>query len=984
MMPPTFACRAALLIGLQLVLLTLTPMALAQEDQPRGPGSRVAIETEAAEAIALHPNEVIEGHVIVSPPVPADEELRVVLEAWTAPADSRPLPTSYFDLMHPDAVFETLADVPVDARRRFTLPRIEGAPEGTCFRVRLEGRYTYAEDLLFLLGGEKDPGAEIELGAEVGAWLTLRFLLPEGATEEERASLIGRKVTLVAQERGRHSDSLFEDPTRYESALDQDLAATFGGVADHDLFLVEPDESRAPLVDLAPFFMEPQHRIRLGRGARKTVELPLTRGLELSGTVVDGDGIPLEGAQVSVERPPSDRLLTGRWFTERYLSTKTQADGSFLFRALPPHPEELVVVAAEHLGLRMDAEELAAQGSASPHKIELPPIRLSRGNVLHGRVVFGDGRPAQGTAVHFQTTDPGPGWPPRSALTEADGTFTVNAFRDAPIRVTVDGWREGDAATLTTLSPRDKRRTGKEDSTWPRLTAHAEVRAAETSVEEPVVLRLAPTRLLRGRIVDPAGLPLDDCVLYLGGEWLAAKAWGFEERTSPLGAQTVPFDEATGAFEIRDFPDLDFAVFAQRGRGEHPRSSKLLKLKAWDLPDDVELTLDVLSSASGRVIEAGGAPVAGARILAAKKERFHARPWREAVTDEAGAFDLLDLPEGEYQLTVEHPELVIPEPTLFTALAPGEAGSPLEITVVRGGHVRVDYEPGRGADGQPAKPFLTDLDSRGVGAATQQTHPGYRQVLLGPVLPGRYLATIAYYEESSRTERWLREAVEVRAGETTEITLEKKKAAVHSVEGRAFDRNGAPLTGYSVEIWRGPSKLGATRIDETGSFELSFQGSEAAEARLKFPYPEQRIAERTITPPSQPGGPPLSVDWTVDAGRIVGTMSSDEVFHQSLGTMVEVVPEGEDPGARVPGRSIQVMGGYTSGDGRPVPSRFEIRHLAPGTYTLVAWRRADEDGGDLFKRSQPAAKPLRISLGVGDVREDVVLEVIPPPSTEPR
>lgn len=962
-------------------LLAVFALALAADAQVGPPApelerpmraQRKAIDVDLGETIELHPTERIQGLVIVGPPVPKDEVLRVTMEAWIAPADQAYISLKSLSSFHPEAVFEVLASVEVNERRRFTLPRIASAPPKTVVRVRLEGLYSFADDLLFIPGGEEDPGEEIKIRAEVGGCLTLRLLPPADVTEAERAALVGRAVVVEGQHVMPANSSTFRFPERYERFVAEDLTVTIGGVDEFDLQLLEPDHVSGPEEGLAPFFVSNWRRIRLGSGDRDTMELRLTRGMELSGMVVDSGGAPFQDARVDVIGQASPPYSSMRGPT-------TQEDGSFALYALRPDVHQLVVSAEGFLAVRVGAEVF---GRAMPgDRIKLPPIEMSRGNVLYGRVVFADGKPASSVSVALKTAEEeGPGGSPQAAITDADGRFSVSALRDAQVSVFVDGWRLAGSETLISQRPLQPAGGGGGSLAHVHMFAHAGVRAAETSKSDPVLLEMGPMPVLRGRIVDPTGASLEEARLYLGGESVMNWGWQYPEWKGPFGAPIVPFDPVSGEFEIEDLPGLRFAIYAQAGSGDHPRSSQLVKLHLSDVPERVELILAVLPSVGGRVVNGEGQPVEGARVIAGKWSGQYAREWRSAVTDAAGAFTLVDLAHGEYRLTVDHPEYLVAEPVAFTTPAAGAKEVPLGVTVLKGGLVEVGYPPKWGMDGRAAKPTLRLPDGQWLRVARPRTSPGRGVARMGPVLAGSYVVQYSWSGDARRRTHVVYETVEVRPSETVTVMLDGESALRHTVQGMAHDRADAGLADYVVEVWRDGLSFGSARTNHRGQFELMFQASGALEARLLAPGSRQVIARASLEVPDEPGASPLEVRWTVGTCGISGSMSSDELHHQSLGTLVEFVPEGEDPTVRVPGRSVQVQGSYTSGDGRQVPSRFRLEHLDPGTYTLVAWRRAPEDGPYMLKRSQPAAKPRTIRLGAGEQRKGVVLTVIAPPA----
>ncbi len=193
------------------------------------------------------------------------------------------------------------------------------------------------------------------------------------------------------------------------------------------------------------------------------------------------------------------------------------------------------------------------------------------------------------------------------------------------------------------------------------------------------------------------------------------------------------------------------------------------------------------------------------------------------------------------------------------------------------------------------------------------------------------------------------------------VTLDSEVELTAVVTGLAIDVNGRPLAGYAVAAKRGERRLASARIDVHGRFTLRLQGTEPVAIELATLNPFQTVAVRRVDLANNDS---VAIKLTLATGEIHGFMDSSEV--QALGTIVEVVPEGEDAGIRVKGRSVRVY------DQRG----FRVLHLEPGTYTLVPWRHAP---GETTGRIEPAGEPQRITIKAGEKRRGVVLASSPVP-----
>lgn len=135
--------------------------------------------------------------------------------------------------------------------------------------------------------------------------------------------------------------------------------------------------------------------------ATTSLHVPLQRGATVRGVVCDADGTAVAGASVAV----GEHVDPFTWHP-----TRTRDDGTFLLADLPPGDVEL---AARH--------EQAGKGSlrvrAEADAITTCELRLARGVVLQGRVVFDDtGEPVAGASVVIV---------PGAGHTDATGRFAI-------------------------------------------------------------------------------------------------------------------------------------------------------------------------------------------------------------------------------------------------------------------------------------------------------------------------------------------------------------------------------------------------------------------------------------------------------------------------------------------------------------------------------------------------------------------------------
>ncbi len=162
---------------------------------------------------------------------------------------------------------------------------------------------------------------------------------------------------------------------------------------------------------------------------------------------------------------------------------------------------------------------------------------------------------------------------------------------------------EGSAPAELLLAPGDSIRVLPS-----RVSRALELTLDELSLQgEFVELRIARASSARGRVVDGASRPVAGALV-----WAAAPTAALLENGAPSEPLTSAISDASGEFELLELP-FSFYVHAQDGertllRGAHVQS------REHRAHPDLELRLEQGWLASGRVVDAGGAPLAGVRI----------------------------------------------------------------------------------------------------------------------------------------------------------------------------------------------------------------------------------------------------------------------------------------------------------------------------------------------------------------------------------
>lgn len=409
-----------------------------------------------------------------------------------------------------------------------------------------------------------------------------------------------------------------------------------------------------------------------GRDARLLVVAP---AVEVRGEVVSDQG-PVAGVRIAAEWP----LLAS--FPESLDSTlkvptpiaRSAGDGTFTIAGLPAgegrisfhrdgyEPATLAVPAANASGVRIVLRRI---DDAS---------LLVTGSVVDHRMV-----PVAGARVGLQGL---------AATTDAAGRFRLvyRAGEPAPVA----------SSELFAASP------GYQTLVVPRFGA----RLADPA-QRDVVLQLAgPALSISGTVVDAAGKPIADALVY---PWNEPEL--LEDRTAdelgmatdaPVaavgpGIRVFARTGADGAFELGGLRARDYRLHVlltkpRAGHTSEPLAAGQAGVRL-QLPEKL-----CHERVAGRVVDRAGQPVGEVTVGASMTiyrsgYSSHGDGGSSVTTDAEGRFELHDVPCADVVLTVNGPSIVHHRIALDTLLA----ASSQDVVVKRRHHLRIDADPARGA-----------------------------------------------------------------------------------------------------------------------------------------------------------------------------------------------------------------------------------------------------------------------------------------------
>ena len=438
---------------------------------------------------------------------------------------------------------------------------------------------------------------------------------------------------------------------------------------------------------------------RLQQGSELVKDITLTAGEGLSGRVVDHDGDPIEGAEVSVTwaaqgDPMADLVDPG----VRTVTARSDADGGFRVRGLAAGPYVVVAQAPGFVEGRLT-------GVAADEEVEL---KLTPGARIAGVVVAGaSAAPLAGAWV---TLEGGPGRPGVSpmmarlngattAQTDDTGAFAFESLAAGEYRLTAEGTLHAQSEPLPVA-----------------------LAVGETREDLRIALELGAS--ISGRVVDPEGRAAAGAVVRLHepDPFMGMVPPEMISGKPPRSAQA----DAAGAFSLGGLPpgpvDLDVTL-----EGFARTSARL------EAPGrDVTIELRRGGTIEGTVFGPGGRPKADAQVVAF---RVGGTPGME-TTDAEGVYRIGGLAAGTYSVAVIDPT----SPNMMSGMS--------TVGVVDGEVARVDFgRVGTGPairgvvlrQGRPVAGAMVLLSGNGVVEATATDDDG--RFSFEVARPGTYMVS---------------------------------------------------------------------------------------------------------------------------------------------------------------------------------------------------------------------------------------------------
>ncbi|RKY18439.1 MAG: hypothetical protein DRQ55_13325 [Planctomycetota bacterium] len=428
-------------------------------------------------------------------------------------------------------------------------------------------------------------------------------------------------------------------------------------------------------------------RLTIARGAESELTLHVSAGASLRGRVQDEAGLAMAGARVQLWSRPAYLLPRGSDAGPPDRELVAASDGSFELPAAGPQ----FVLSATRPGF-VCVERVGGELVEGAHADNLRLV-LAPAAELRGRVTGADGRPLPGVSVEVRPERPSPS----ESLTSVSGVYRLGPTR-------LEASSDGAGAFLF---PQAAARTLPLHAS---LSGYLPKELEHDPRDGELLIELGRGASLAGLVLGADGRPLPDA----------------EVRVRGAGSQTVT-TAADGRFLAKGLEPSSDGRLHVLASGHALQVLQPVQVSA-DEQRFVQVQLEPGRALAGRVLDADGQPLAGARVrIEGDREVDHGnmtifpRPtWErslgrtDATADAQGRFRISELYAGEFKLSVTHPnasdvtrswQLPSGSEDLELVLEPGALSGVVLVGTVRDAHT-----------GQPVTAFqLTPMRPMGNG-----------------------------------------------------------------------------------------------------------------------------------------------------------------------------------------------------------------------------------------------------------------------------
>lgn len=685
-------------------------------------------------------------------------------------------------------------------------------------------------------------------------------------------------------------------------------------------------------------------------GERRDVVLFLQHAASLAVTAVDTKGTPLAGVSIAV-RPTN---LTGMTVPQLLARrAQTAADGTCLLTGLAAERSR---VEASARGFTTWSTLLDLPAGETPQPLR---ITLDEGGVVEGLVLAPDGKPLAEARVAHQPSLDVPMLGEMSSQLGADHLAMV--AQDGPTTDTNGHFR------LTGLA---------DEGEFLVIAAHPDysvgIARGVRMGDRDVKITLPSLGSLRGRVTVAEGEPP------VGAFTVAVLRTAFLVMRTPV-RQQVFAGTPDGAFSIDRLAPGNYTL--QVSADGHSDVQKDIEIKAAEL-DVGELQLPRAATIAGTVQDEDGKPIAFA-LVRRRQGALADNPMmamfgggsRQARSDAQGRFRLSPMPPGRLQLLASAEGFASGRSERLQLTAGQELGD-VVITLGHGGSIRGKLLVG---PGQASDEFLLMAQEQGTQASQMAPIAADGTFTFHNLDPGQYTVQ-AMPQDLMRgmgqadwkpgqamkfgdmfqkiTEHVVSQRCAVRAGETSEVTLDASEVAVGMRWTLRVLLGGKPLHEGMVEATTLAD--GRVRIAVLQDGEAVFGGMHAGLQRL------QVRSGLTMAPVGQPqdielpsGRDTFAASIALPAGDLHGRVVDATTGEPLRAALVRLLHDGKREQDDALGLAL------TDGTGQ-----FRFSGLADGSYSLIATE-------GMFAANGSASRRDGIRVSSGQTGEPIELRAQP-------
>ncbi|MBK7642860.1 MAG: carboxypeptidase regulatory-like domain-containing protein [Planctomycetes bacterium] len=808
--------------------------------------------------------------------------------------------------------------------------------------VRLYGRYLYLEeDVRVRFPAKGDAGVEpLDLVPILGGLVRGHLTLPIGVT----SASTGLAGTHVQAWRNYLSFAGRSD------AVVRNLDGEIGADERFELGGVPAKTSWTLSVDPEAFTRAQKDDVKVDPGKAVDVEIELHLGARLSGTVVDGQGAPVEKAAftyMSQDGPGGQN-----W--SNFRGKESAADGSFDLRGTPTGKGTLTIQKEGYLPQTTEFAALA-EGSAQQGL----RIVLASGESLSGIVRWPGGEPAAGALLRVRFTPEDSqttrsfnmfGMNERAAKCDAQGKFSLAGFPRGKATLQAEAKptkemlaaeskpAEASAKQAEEGEPAADSEKAEENSKEKSSASKASARRKWTAILEDqptgtqnIVLTLDSGFSVTGRVLDSSGAPIEQFLVRAEPVEAERQPW-----EPARGVVTGRFQDAGGQFTLEGLHEGKWKLRAEA------KDAPACTPKQINVPEEsgpVVLTLAAACTVSGTVFLPNGQPAHPAHAQADPDTTevrglvFNDKKDFNASTSTDGAFEIKGLPPGPLKLHATSEEWADAE-ELPLELAPGQKLEGVRLTLRVPGRItglvldalgHSDAERPISLNGNNSGWDQTKSDAEGRFSFEKVT-PGDYMISTQP-RPEEYQSSSADPARQNRVwqEQQRSLQVKVAAGATAEVTLGgMPKDAIHLVGHVTC--GGHALADAYLQVWtfskrgEGEQRNFHANTSADGSFDLVLGG--AGDYSVNVSGPSNSSSNQFQVKVSS--DPRQTRDFELPGARIAG-----RVVDRKGKALAQVwLQMRADENVR--GERPRVSGNVST----DTEGRFVFENIAPGTYKI--------------------------------------------------